>query len=47
MTLLDTSSLAVPAEGNDKVAWKSADTFYREIVRRPDVRAILERLGKL
>jgi hypothetical protein len=46
-TLTDTSSFSVPADRNDKVAWKSADTFYREIVKRPDVRAILERLAKL
>ncbi len=44
---METSGHLVPADGNAKVAWKSADAFYREIVRRPDVRAILERLAKL
>ncbi len=28
------------------VAWQAADEFYREITKRPDIRAILARLAK-
>lgn len=45
--LMDELSLSSPEDGHGEVAWKPADAFYREIVRRPDVRAILERLAKL
>lgn len=43
---MESSSPLVPADGNDKAAWKPADAFYRELVKRQDVRSILERLAR-